>query len=56
MKLNIGDKAPVFQGKDQDGNDVNLENFLGKKVVLYFYPNDDTRIQIKVSMKCTVCG
>jgi thioredoxin-dependent peroxiredoxin len=42
MKLNIGDKAPVFQGKDQDGNEVNLENFLGKKVVLYFYPNDDT--------------
>ncbi|HVD99252.1 MAG TPA: thioredoxin-dependent thiol peroxidase [Cytophagaceae bacterium] len=42
MKLNIGDKAPVFQGKDQDGNEVNLENFLGKKVVLYFYPGDFT--------------
>lgn len=42
MKLNIGDKAPVFQGKDQDGNEVNLESFLGKKVVLFFYPNDDT--------------
>ncbi len=42
MNLNIGDKAPVFQGKDQDGNDINLESFLGKKVVLYFYPKDDT--------------
>jgi peroxiredoxin Q/BCP len=42
MKLNIGDKAPVFGGKDQDGKEVNLKDYSGKKVVLYFYPNDDT--------------
>ena len=42
MKLNIGDKAPLFRGKDQDGKDVNLKDYTGKKVVLYFYPNDDT--------------
>ncbi|MCB0430892.1 MAG: thioredoxin-dependent thiol peroxidase [Flavobacteriales bacterium] len=40
--LKPGDKAPVFSGKDQDGNAISLENFKGKKVVLYFYPKDDT--------------
>lgn len=42
MKLNIGDKAPDFTGKDQDGKDVKLSDLKGKKVVLYFYPKDDT--------------
>jgi peroxiredoxin Q/BCP len=42
MSLQAGDKAPIFQGKDQDGNTVRLSDFKGKKVVLYFYPNDDT--------------
>jgi thioredoxin-dependent peroxiredoxin len=42
MSLKAGDKAPVFTGKDQDGNEVKLSDFKGKKVVLYFYPNDDT--------------
>lgn len=37
-----GQKAPDFTGKDQDGNDVNLAQFRGKKVVLYFYPKDQT--------------
>ncbi|HYF32103.1 MAG TPA: thioredoxin-dependent thiol peroxidase [Chitinophagaceae bacterium] len=37
-----GDKAPSFSGKDQDGNTVKLSDFKGKKVVLYFYPEDDT--------------
>jgi peroxiredoxin Q/BCP len=37
-----GSKAPVFSGKDQDGNTVSLKDFKGKKVVLYFYPEDDT--------------
>ncbi|MFO7369190.1 MAG: thioredoxin-dependent thiol peroxidase [Bacteroidales bacterium] len=37
-----GAKAPVFKGKDQDGKWVSLEDFKGKKVVLYFYPKDDT--------------
>jgi peroxiredoxin Q/BCP len=42
MTLNIGDKAPNFTAKDQDGNEVILGNYKGKKVVLYFYPKDDT--------------
>jgi peroxiredoxin Q/BCP len=37
-----GAKAPMFKGKDQDGKWVSLEDFKGKKVVLYFYPKDDT--------------
>jgi peroxiredoxin Q/BCP len=35
-------KAPVFSTKDQNGNTVKLSDFKGKKVVLYFYPEDDT--------------
>src|SRR3954465_11037226 len=42
MKLNVGDAAPQFTTKDQDGKDVSLSDFKGKKVVLYFYPNDMT--------------
>ena len=40
--LNIGDRAPNFTLKDKNGNDVSLSDFLGKKVVLYFYPKDNT--------------
>ena len=40
--LTEGDKAPLFKSKDQDGNIVSLADFKGKKVVLYFYPEDDT--------------
>lgn len=40
--LNEGDKAPNFKGKDQNGNDVKLGDFKGKRLVLYFYPKDDT--------------
>jgi peroxiredoxin Q/BCP len=42
MKLNIGEKAPLFEQKDQNGNIVKLSAFVGKKVVLYFYPKDNT--------------
>src|SRR5688572_25883575 len=42
MKLQVGDKAPLFEGKDQNGSTVKLSDFQGKKVVLYFYPKDDT--------------
>ena len=42
MALNAGDKAPDFTTKDQDGNQVKLSDFKGKKVVLYFYPKDMT--------------
>ena len=37
-----GQKAPDFKAKDQNGNSVSLKDFHGKKVVLYFYPQDDT--------------
>ncbi len=37
-----GKKAPVFKGKDQNGKPVSLSDFKGKKIVLYFYPEDDT--------------
>lgn len=40
--LKIGDKAPLFTLLDKDKNEVSLEKFLGKKVVLYFYPKDST--------------
>ncbi len=41
-ELKQGDKAPVFEGADQNGNPVSLDDFKGQKVVLYFYPKDDT--------------
>lgn len=40
--LQEGDKAPSFSSVDQDGKKVSLADFKGKKVVLYFYPEDDT--------------
>jgi len=40
--LKIGDKAPVIDARDQDGNHIGLEQYAGKKVVLYFYPKDNT--------------
>jgi len=40
--LKEGSKAPLFKGKDQNGNTVSLADFKGQKVVLYFYPEDDT--------------
>ena len=40
--LKIGDKAPAFTLKDQEGKEISLSSFLGKKVVLYFYPRDNT--------------
>jgi thioredoxin-dependent peroxiredoxin len=42
MKLEIGQKAPDFTGKDQNGNTIRLSDYRGKKVVLYFYPKDNT--------------
>ena len=42
ITLKEGDKAPVFHGKDQNGKKVSLTEYKGKKVVLYFYPEDDT--------------
>ncbi|MEB3324500.1 MAG: thioredoxin-dependent thiol peroxidase [Cyanobacteriota bacterium] len=42
MALAIGDPAPAFTLPDQDGNPVDLASFKGKRVVIYFYPKDDT--------------
>lgn len=42
QQLKIGQKAPVFALPNQDGKIVRLSDFKGKKVVLYFYPKDDT--------------
>jgi thioredoxin-dependent peroxiredoxin len=41
-ELNVGSKAPAFKGNDQNGHEVKLSDFKGKKLVLYFYPKDDT--------------
>ncbi len=40
--LKKGDKAPEFTARNQDGEEINLGDFRGKKVILYFYPKDDT--------------
>ncbi len=42
MNLKVGELAPDFEGRDQDGNVVKLSDLKGNKVVLYFYPKDDT--------------
>lgn len=40
--LSIGDKVPNFTGFDVENKEISLSNFIGKKVVIYFYPKDDT--------------
>jgi peroxiredoxin Q/BCP len=40
--LKSGDKAPLFKGVDQDGKAISLTDYKGKKLVVYFYPKDDT--------------
>jgi peroxiredoxin Q/BCP len=40
--LKEGDKAPIFKGVDQSGNNISLSDYKGKKVILYFYPKDMT--------------
>ena len=42
MALAIGDKAPNFMINDQDGNEVQLSDYAGKKIIFYFYPKDQT--------------
>ena len=42
QELKEGDKAPQFTAKNQNGEDISLSGFQGKKVILYFYPKDDT--------------
>lgn len=40
--MNIGDKAPEILGHDENGNEIRLSDFKGRKLVLYFYPKDLT--------------
>ncbi len=40
--MNVGDKAPEILGTDQNGNEIKLSDYAGKKLVLYFYPKDNT--------------
>lgn len=41
-ELKVGDKAPNFKAKNQNGEELSLSDFKGKKVILYFYPKDNT--------------
>lgn len=41
-KLTAGDKAPMFEGVNQNGQKISLNDFKGKKLILYFYPKDNT--------------
>lgn len=40
--LKVGDKAPVFEGVTQNGEKISLNDYAGKKLILYFYPKDNT--------------
>ena len=40
--LKVGDKAPAFRLKNDSGNEVSLSDFLGKRVILFFYPKAST--------------
>ena len=40
--MEIGDQAPAILGRDENGNEIRLSDFAGRKLVLYFYPKDNT--------------
>ena len=40
--MKVGDKAPDLLGKDQNGKEIHLSDYKGKKIILYFYPKDNT--------------
>jgi peroxiredoxin Q/BCP len=42
MEIEVGKKAPAFTLPDSDGNKVSLKDYMGEKVILYFYPKDNT--------------
>jgi peroxiredoxin Q/BCP len=42
VQLKVGDKAPEFKGKNQDGKEISLTDFKGSNLILYFYPKDST--------------
>ena len=42
ITLKEGDKAPAFTGKDQNDKPISLKDYTGRKLIIYFYPQDDT--------------
>ena len=42
MSLKVGDKAPEFSSFNQNGENISLKDFIGKNIILYFYPRDNT--------------
>lgn len=54
-KLKTGDPAPAFEAVDQDGNMKTLADYRGRKLILYFYPKDNT-IRRVVRPKPAVCA
>jgi peroxiredoxin Q/BCP len=42
IQLQVGDKAPAINSIDETGNPITLTQYKGKKIILYFYPKDDT--------------
>jgi len=40
--LKVGDKVPMFSARDQDGNTINLSDYIGKKLIVFFYPKAST--------------
>ena len=40
--LKVGDKAPLFNGRDENGNSIKLSDYAGKRLIMYFYPKDMT--------------
>jgi peroxiredoxin Q/BCP len=42
ITLTVGQKAPAFSAKDQNNTTISLKDFIGQKVILFFYPEDDT--------------
>lgn len=50
--LNAGDKAPDFSFNAENGDSVSLSDFTGKKVILYFYPKDDTPVAQPKRVTC----
>ena len=51
--INVGDKAPEILGINEKGEEIRLSAYKGKKIVLYFYPKDNTSAQI-IAAACTI--
>ena len=59
--MNIGDRAPEVLGKDEQGRDIRLSDYKGRKLVLYFYPKDNTsgctaEIRVDALLRLAVCA